>query len=200
MPFSKLKELQTHFSFPLSSFPLFNVWLPSIKLVAFSPVSALKCHFTPRWVGVQIWSWSWMKDQHIRQHVSLRTSEKPLGESKVEHWPLVESSRVMSVPCAECLPGRGLPCGHLHPQGCVFSPLTHFLLSRCGCFLNCISTGHRKIKSFTMWRWRFFGHVILCLLASRADRELPSFWLKLHVFFFLSFTLKAGSLIRAAFK
>lgn len=91
--------------------------------------------------------------------------------------------------------------GHLHLQGSVFAPLTRFLLSWCGCFLNCISSGQKEI-SCSAWRWRFFGSVFLCLLASTANRELPSFRLKLHIFFssFSFFTFKAGSLIRAAFR
>lgn len=80
----------------------------------------------------------------------------------------------------------GSPSHHVttSTSGAEFFLLTRFSLSPCGCFLNCRSTGQKERNSFSAWRWRFFGTIFLCLWVSTANRELPSFWLKLHIFFF----------------
>lgn len=127
--------------------------------------------------------------------------ERPVGNSNIEHWPLVEGFPCGIQSPVQCLPGgkRGRflrSRGHLHLQGCVFfPPLTGFLLSRCGCFLNGISSRHQERKSVSAWRGRFFGNVFLSLGAQQTENSL---------LFDLSYTsffpFRAGSLIRAAFR
>ena len=102
---------------------------------------------------------------------------------------------------------EGAPGGHgtasTH-QPCFF-PVSRLLVKLMWLLLNCISLGQKRNTKPLHVKMKVFGSVFLCLLASTANRELPSFLLKLHIFSsppppLLFFTFKAGSLIRTAFK